>query len=192
MWRTSCAGLGEILALQQRLLATPRFGRAGGGQLHVLHSNVSAEEQRAAFVVPPPGARLGPLAASAQAAACPKTPPVAAAQQTTHARAQARWCSSKRAPHCRHLMPRPCGTPAAGVTKVVLATNIAETSLTIEDVTVVVDCGKHKERRSARWPPARPRHRARSHVRALGPQRVVAAPPFLSRRVPAGTTPRGT
>jgi ATP-dependent RNA helicase DHX29 len=34
-----------------------------------------------------------------------------------------------------------------GALKVVLATNIAETSLTIEDVTVVIDTGRMKERR---------------------------------------------
>ncbi|KAF5835639.1 P-loop containing nucleoside triphosphate hydrolase protein [Dunaliella salina] len=42
--------------------------------------------------------------------------------------------------------------PPKGVRKIVLATNIAETSLTIEDVVAVVDTGKHKERR---YDPAR-------------------------------------
>ncbi|KAG2502148.1 hypothetical protein HYH03_000635 [Edaphochlamys debaryana] len=37
--------------------------------------------------------------------------------------------------------------PPPGLRKVVLATNIAETSLTIEDVVAVVDTGRHKERR---------------------------------------------
>ncbi len=37
----------------------------------------------------------------------------------------------------------------AGTRKIVLATNIAETSLTIEDVVYVVDTGRHKERRYA-------------------------------------------
>jgi hypothetical protein len=37
--------------------------------------------------------------------------------------------------------------PPPGVLKVVVATNVAETSLTIDDVTVVVDTGRHKEMR---------------------------------------------
>jgi HrpA-like RNA helicase len=64
-----------------------RYSR-GKHWLLPLHSAISADQQRAAFKVPPPGTR-----------------------------------------------------------KIVLSTNIAETSVTLEDVVVVIDGGRHKERR---------------------------------------------
>uniref|UniRef100_A0A8C4RU92 DExH-box helicase 30 n=1 Tax=Erpetoichthys calabaricus TaxID=27687 RepID=A0A8C4RU92_ERPCA len=38
-------------------------------------------------------------------------------------------------------------TPPAGMRKIILATNIAETSITVDDIVHVVDLGSHKEQR---------------------------------------------
>ncbi|MCU7940993.1 MAG: ATP-dependent helicase HrpB [gamma proteobacterium symbiont of Bathyaustriella thionipta] len=46
---------------------------------------------------------------------------------------------------CKHQQDQAIGTPPAGQRKVVLATNIAETSLTIEGINIVIDSGLQRE-----------------------------------------------
>ena len=78
------AGAGEISRLCEQLTSHQSF-RDGRRWVLPLHSNISADEQRRAFEIPPDGVR-----------------------------------------------------------KIVVATNIAETSVTIPDVTCVIDSGKLK------------------------------------------------
>lgn len=79
-------GIGEIRQLNDLLIGHPTFSK--DWYVYPLHSTIASEDQEAAFLVPPVGAR-----------------------------------------------------------KIVLATNIAETGITIPDVTCVIDTGKHREMR---------------------------------------------
>ncbi|XP_047333624.1 DExH-box ATP-dependent RNA helicase DExH7, chloroplastic [Impatiens glandulifera] len=81
-------GLSEIHILLDKLAASSRFGGLSADWILALHSSVSSNDQKRAFLRPPDNIR-----------------------------------------------------------KVVLATNIAETSITIDDVVYVIDSGRHKENR---------------------------------------------
>ncbi len=138
-------GAANINALNARLSSARHF-RSGGHVLVTLHSSVSPADQRLAFRRPPPGARQAWLRAAAAPAPATAAPGAGPGLPDTAATPPA-------GPRGRACLWLPGAEPAfvppahAGVRKIVLATNIAETSLTIEDVVYVVDCGRHKERR---------------------------------------------
>ncbi|KFM26101.1 ATP-dependent RNA helicase DHX29 [Auxenochlorella protothecoides] len=96
--------------------------------------------------------------------------------------------SVDRAPGSRLVLPLHSSTPAdeqrlaflpapEGTRKIVLATNIAETSVTIEDVVHVVDCGRLNERRYDAAARTSPAVVAAALAWALKPALAVAEPP---------------
>jgi hypothetical protein len=126
-------GLDEILRVRgalDRSAALPSSRIA----VHILHSAISPAEQHRAFRSPLKVCFSLCLSVSGSSDA---------AQHTEHG------MFTSKSP----FLASPTDQARAvlnslvqGVVKIILSTNIAETSVTIDDVTVVVDCGKAKEK----------------------------------------------
>eukprot|EP00850_Spirogloea_muscicola_P015416 SM000117S25536 [mRNA] locus=s117:306081:317487:- [translate_table: standard] len=152
-WVYANQGLAEIQGLHERLSGSRLFG-AGGAEhwLIPLHSSISPQDQRRAFHRPPPGIRkAGPLSLN------PYSDRIwwmlmrlcMLSNARSHPPAVDRCFLDMSVADSSGL----CGLQSAQIvckqyaTVVVIATNIAETSITIDDVVYVVDAGKLRENR---------------------------------------------
>ena len=129
------AGMGEIQELQDRLTATRRFAGPRAQWVIPLHSTVAPG--CVAWVAGPPAALLFCIACSVGRSLHSAANPVPLGSPPTLVP-----CVAARPCRPRSDQRQAFRVPPPGARKVVLATNIAETSLTIEDVVYVVDAGE--------------------------------------------------
>lgn len=134
-------GFADISNLFNAMSASRRFGDRGAFRVLPLHSSLSPTEQAAVFDRMPPAVRkvrppcqFLPISACFPAPALPWPP--SPTPSLPHLVRFFSWSP---------LPSRPPPRPPAHPAQVVLATNIAETSITIDDAVFVIDSGRAKQ-----------------------------------------------